>query len=337
MELWHRWDKRDRPVRIVPDGMRDASYPAATEVCAADVHAERPAGIVGCAGIKKVAAFFSLGVDSFYTLLKNLNAEKGDGRISHLISVHGFDVPLENQELFAKVAAGVQTVADELGLRAIFVSTNLRALSNRFSGWGRYQHGAALASVGLCLQRLFRRIYIGSGTTYADAFPWGSHPLTDPLWSTESLQFSFDGAEASRVQKIKWQVAQSDVALAHLRVCWENRGNRYNCCRCEKCLRTMLNLHVAGALHRCKTFDPTIDLARLRGIVVADANSATFMRENLKALEQSGQDCEMQQCLRQALARRARLRTKIREAIGNVFLRYLGEPVYRCYRSVRHD
>ena len=38
--------------------------------------------------------------------------------------------------------------------------------------------------------------------TYADPLPWASHPLVDPLWSTESLQFCHHGAEALRTAEL---------------------------------------------------------------------------------------------------------------------------------------
>ena len=40
----------------------------------------------------------------------------------------------------------------------------------------------------------------------------------------------------------------------HLRVCWKNYGRRDNCCRCEKCLRTMLMLDLLGKLGPFEAF-----------------------------------------------------------------------------------
>ena len=109
-----------------------------------------------------------------------------------------------------------------------------------------------LASVGLLFQARFRTILISAAHTYADLGPWGSHPLLDPLWSTELTEFVHHGAHATRVDKCR-VLANSEVAMRHLRVCWENREGRYNCGECEKCLRTMVNLAAVGALGRCTT------------------------------------------------------------------------------------
>ena len=44
-----------------------------------------------------IGCFFSGGVDSFYTLLEQ------QAEITHLICIHGFDIPVENKALFALV------------------------------------------------------------------------------------------------------------------------------------------------------------------------------------------------------------------------------------------
>src|SRR5574337_867736 len=46
---------------------------------------------------RKVAVFFSGGLDSFYTLLKRRN------EIDSLVFIHGFDIPLENVALREQV------------------------------------------------------------------------------------------------------------------------------------------------------------------------------------------------------------------------------------------
>ena len=50
-----------------------------------------------------------------------------------------------------------------------------------------------------------------------------------------------DGAEARRCDKLR-RLAESAPALKGLRVCWQDAG--FNCGRCEKCLRTMIALHL---------------------------------------------------------------------------------------------
>src|SRR5215213_4626174 len=198
-----------------------------------------------------IACFFSGGVDSFYTLLKNSD------KVTHLIFVHGFDITLANRSLRAQASRAAHEVANELGKDLIEVETNLRSFSDSLVNWDHY-HGSALASIGLLFQHLFREVLIPSSATYADLYALGSHPLLDPLWSTDLTRFVHDGCEATRVDKSAY-ISNSETAMRLLRVCWSNPSSAYNCGRCEKCRWTMLNLHAAGALGRCRTLPKTLD------------------------------------------------------------------------------
>jgi lipid II:glycine glycyltransferase (peptidoglycan interpeptide bridge formation enzyme) len=197
------------------------------------------------------ACFFSGGVDSFYTLLKNTD------KVTHLIFVHGFDITLANRALRAQASRAAREVAKELGKSLIEVETNLRSFSDSLVNWDHY-HGSALASVGLLFQHLFREVLIPASATYAELYALGSHPLLDPLWSTDLTRFEHDGCEASRVDKSAY-ISNSETAMRWLRVCWANPRIAYNCGRCEKCRWTMWNLHAAGALGRCRTLPKTLD------------------------------------------------------------------------------
>jgi hypothetical protein len=236
----------------------DGSGLVRVDVSAPSTVRQRQAGASG--------AFFSGGVDSFYTLLRNRQRyEPGDPRrIAALLLVHGFDIPLSNRRLFEEVERQTRRVAHQVGARLIAVETNIRTATDDLD-WGRYGHGAALASVGLALGRLVHTVYVPSTSAIDELTPWGSHPALDPLWSTEAVDFVHDGGEANRDRKIEL-LASSPVALESLRVCWENRAGAYNCGRCEKCLRTMIELQLCGALERAARFPRAIaaaDVARL--------------------------------------------------------------------------
>lgn len=243
-----------------------------------------------------VACFFSGGVDSFYTLLKHL------GEVTHIIFVHGFDITLKNQSLRARASHAAREVARELGKTLIEVETNLRSFSDPLINWDRY-HGAALASVGLLFQHLFGRVLIPSSFTYADLFPWGTHPLLDPLWSTELTQFEHDGCEATRIDKVTY-ISDNETAMKWLRVCWVNPSDAYNCGRCAKCRLTMVNLLVAGALERCKTLPDTLK-AGPTGVVARmnpqDPAATAFARQNIQALGRLGGAPELARALAQAM------------------------------------
>jgi hypothetical protein len=273
-EIFHGWD---RSLSIVP-----VEAPAKQDK---DVLASG----IGC--------FFSGGVDSFYSTLKH------SGKITALIFVHGFDIPLNAASLRATARESLRGAAAQLGLPLLEIETNLRSLADQYLHWG-FSHGAALASIALILSSHLGRVYIPASFTYADLFPWGSHPLVDPLWSTERVTLVHDGCEATRVEKIA-SVARHEVALRHLRVCCENQGNTYNCCKCEKCLRTMIGLRLAGALDHCTTFDQPLSPLAVARMRIRTVGARNYLEENLNALETSGRDPELAQALRDCLNNQA--------------------------------
>ena len=240
--------------------------------------------------------FFSLGVDSFYTLLKEQE------KITHLLIVHGFDIFLgkHNTKLFPKVYSNVKKVAKVFDKKVIFVATNLRELSDQFVSWPKLHHGAAMASVGLHLQYLLQTIFIASTYPYEQLHPHGSHPELDPLWSTEYVSFVHHGCEARRIDKIHF-IANTPIVLKTLRVCWINPNNEYNCGRCEKCLRTMIGLYIAGVLERCETFPHDIDPELVRNMTVD--TTGDFLSELAETLDSSERDLILKTALREAISK----------------------------------
>jgi hypothetical protein len=243
--------------------------------------------------------FFSGGVDSWYSLLKHHQAARRDEPgLTHLVLVFGFDVKLDNPALFDKILTGVETVAKATGLRLLVVETNVRQFSDGIVPWGFY-HGGPMGAVGLALSRLVDHCVIASSYAYAELHPWGSHPLLDPLWSSEAVTFAHDGCEAVRSAKVA-AIARSGLALSTLRVCWDNEQSEYNCGRCEKCLRTMLALHVASALDRCSTFNVPLTTAAVRRMVLGES-SEIFLRDVVQALAGSRDNRKLARAVESAL------------------------------------
>jgi len=240
----------------------------------------------------RTATFFTGGVDSFYTLLKHRK------KIDALVYVHGFDVDLEDETLRHQVSEMVRHVGEELEKEVIEVETNLRAFSSDFASWGRY-HGGALAAVGHTLANQVSTIFIPSSYTYADLEPWGSHPLLDPLWGSNTNTFIHDGCEATRVEKCK-KISDFKIALESLRTCWRNPNSVYNCGKCNKCIRTKVNLYSVGALEECQTFRTSINLDRVRRKYVS-GHSRAFVKENVYYLKNKGNNEELVKALESSL------------------------------------
>ena len=212
--------------------------------------------------------FYSGGVDSTYTLVKH------QGQISALILVHGFENPVHAEERLEVTLSAVIPTVQKLNKNLLVVHTNLRAsteqwmagLDKKYKGsfFGFCYQGSILAAVGLGLQRMFDRIIVPASYTFDTLVPYGSHPSLDPLWFTESLDFIHDVCEASRLEKIKKISAQAPFAAHRLQVCEYNRADQTNCCRCEKCIRTMLALRLCGVLEQSIIFHHPLELPLVR-------------------------------------------------------------------------
>lgn len=245
---------------------------------------------------KRTAAFFSAGVDSFFTLLKH------EKEIADLIFVHGFDISVNQQNLYGRAVAAVKRVGEQLNKNVIEVETNVRSLLDPYVPC-EMSHGAALASVGHLLSARVNKIYIASSYTYANLHPWGTHPFLDPLWSTECLEFIHHGCETDRTEKTFF-LAEHDIALRNLRVCWQNPQESYNCGKCRKCLITMIDLYAAGMLDRCPTFDTPIHIRNVRNIDIEGNNFYSYLKGSLLALEKKDLDPELRRAVVHALQRK---------------------------------
>jgi hypothetical protein len=230
-----------------------------------------PQNITGNKGLtkrKSVASFFTGGVDSSYTLLRH------EQEIDALVYVHGFDVPLYDKETRSRTTKDLHEMAAKFKKRLIEVETNLKEFSDQYADWGLHYHGAALSSVALLLANQISKFYFPSTHTYADLFPWGSHVLTDRLWSNGHAEFVHDGAEAGRFEKIL-QISKNKYVLNHLTVCWERiekPQNERNCSRCKKCLRTMACLETIGMLGKCKVFAKDLDIHAVSNMQLSSSN-----------------------------------------------------------------
>lgn len=211
------------------------------------------------------AAFFTGGVDSFFTAVRR--------DVDDLLFVNGFDISLDQPEFAESVRKQLAEAAGKLGKRLVTVSTNVRRDLYGKHGWGTLQHGPALAGVAACLG--YEKTFAGSTHWLGDvALPWGSHPYADGY-----LGLCHDGAGYSRAQKTAF-LAKHPVAMEYLRVCYSSRS-AYNCSECPKCLRTMT------ALHMLRVYPPTFDWSKFRLRDVArtylpDENDAAFFAELLQ-------------------------------------------------------
>lgn len=241
---------------------------------------------------------FTGGADSFDTLINNADD------VEALLFVHGFDIPLRRTEIREATSAHLREVAAETGKELIEVETNIRRFLNHAGSWPGLTHGGALSSVGHLLSGRFGRILLPASHTYAEQYPWGTDPMLDHLWSSNRLTVVTDGSASTRVEKIVG-LAEDPVAQRHLRVCWQNTG-KYNCSSCDKCVRTMITLSIAGVLPEFRTFDSEVPHSLIREkLQVSTEGKRAFARNNIAFAEERGHT-EMAAVLRGMLEDRER-------------------------------
>jgi len=117
--------------------------------------------------------------------------------------------------------------------------------------------------------------------------PWGTHPELDLLLSDETLQFVHDQTEATRTDKTEF-ISRFPVALETLRVCYKNPEGAYNCCACEKCLRTMTTLYALGKLNEAVTFPRPLTNEAIETLDISVEAVKVLVRDNLRVLEKAG-------------------------------------------------
>ena len=212
--------------------------------------------------------FFSGGIDSFHTLWSHLGDREPNPayRITHGLYLDGFDTDEIRTAGYDESMEAFRSLLDGLGVELIPIRTNLKDFVHEdTTGWQK-GYGSLLASNALLMQGLLRRCYVPSGGTYSpDHFTEGSNPLTDPLLSTETLEIIHDGAWATRIEKT-FAIAAWPATYDHLYVCFgrgEGAGLE-NCCRCEKCIRSMIALELAGTLDRYSTFPTPLESGDIR-------------------------------------------------------------------------
>lgn len=198
-------------------------------------------------GTNRLAAqFFTLGVDSFYTLY--CLDENRQHQNSSLIYVDGYDIPFYQKQFLKIVHQKIDQVALKNKKQSIFVSTNLRTMSDSIIGWGRF-HVTALVAVHHLLKS--SHVFI-SGESF-EASDWGLRFGVDNLYSTKEKKVELVGHNISREKKLEkiLDTNSKSIFLENVRVCWENvRGEKliYNCSECQKCFKTKLSLMSLGVM-----------------------------------------------------------------------------------------
>jgi hypothetical protein len=233
--IWHAWfPDRYQPVEILAETEQEAGRAA------------------GSAAVMT----FSGGLDSAFTAWRHRTGQAGrqTENLQAGVILHGFDLPLKSEKAFDHAYERAHIMLDSLGMETISMVNNLRGLGGVFADC----HAAILVS---CLSLLQKRFSVGliadSREHLVLLYPWGlpysSNALSDRFLSSDAFTIQHDGAGYWRLDKSR-ALSGWPEAMSNLRICLGHDPllRVRNCCRCEKCIRTILTFRVLGlALPAC--------------------------------------------------------------------------------------
>lgn len=188
---------------------------------------------------------FSGGMDSLLALHRNITGDAAEAAyaIGATMFILGMGARRASADVEAEMVAGMRAMSDRRNLPMAVVDTNIATIV----GKQFVTHGTWLAS---CLSLFAGRFDVGllgsSVASYSHGYEiYGSHPLLDPFLSGGQMEIRNDEGLFKRPDKA-FLLAKYPEAMADLRTCFHYYERDRNCCRCEKCIRTMLCFIATG-------------------------------------------------------------------------------------------
>lgn len=295
LQIWSVWR---------PDLFRRIRVAAADEVDAV-AHGARGGAAMG----------FSGGVDASFALAAHATGMLG--RLTRSIDLgvlvvgwdlrHGDGVALERAWAAARESLGAY------GARCAVVSTNWQ---QEFCADWFMSFTAGLAAVLHTFSGICSAAVHATDRSYRSELgmrPYGCHTMINCLLGTPHFPLISTGGTHERLERVAFLAAHPTL-LERLRVCYQDGAAGGNCGRCEKCIRTQLELRACG-LPTQPQFPP--------GLQPADVEAVTTDLEGaLRALEEAYERLPPDDVYREALGRAVR-RERLRMA------RQRGEAIAR--------
>jgi hypothetical protein len=247
---------------------------------------------------------FSGGVDSAFTTVRHTRKAAGRAclELTGAVMVHGFDIPLPDVGSYDSLYERSVPLLRAQGIELLPVTTNLRPLWHSDLRYWEAAFGTGMTAVLSLFGGKFRHGVIASSEPYGSlVLPWGSNPVTDPMMSGGRIRIHHDAAGVDRSDKVAALARMWPEGADNLRVCWQGERKDQNCCRCEKCIRTILNFKVSGTpLPKAFPYDVTPDqIAALRGLAEAHINP---LRQILATAHRDGVTAEWVAALADCIA-----------------------------------
>ena len=303
---------------------------------------------------ERTALFMSGGVDSLTSFYLNRQDFPLDhpGSIQDGLFMAGFGLVGEGENGYTgSLRDAFKDSANKIDQDAAFLSelverekftlipihTNFTTSMVRPKILVREMGAAILAAIAHVFPDRFSKVNIASSYSIKELYlngtlhPWGTHPFLDPNYSSAEMSVHHEDCHLTRLEKLG-VIADWELGLSCLRVCnyrpEYHKSGTLNCGRCDKCIRTMLQLMIYGGLGRCSTFpDKDVTLEMIEHMEIR--SPAVSLPQLVEPLEQIGR-YDLAKALKVKLKKISWLYTAYR-----IDQRYLGGNLRRLYRQFR--
>lgn len=235
----------------------------------------------------RVALLFSGGLDSVTSSLYHRHEKQ------LLVTVWGhWDLPLHDKKLWETRKKELEAFGKEHGHENAFIRSNYYSFLNRnkldhispeISSWRIFTVegiGWAGLAAPLMLLKGYPVLLHGSTITWEYNYPAAANPFIDNNIAFSNARVEHDLFDMNRLQKCEYianlKKKKSIQQLPYIRVC-EDQKIVGNCCKCQKCIRTILELIVIGEEPRDYGFkvDAQAIIQQSRKFMSEHSNGAT--------------------------------------------------------------
>ena len=205
---------------------------------------------------ENISVFYSGGVDSTSSLVSCLENNKRP----LLITIWGTDVWDNNIEGFESLKKNAEDCGKKYNLKNMFIKTNFRKfiyeheltkdlLTGKIndSWWRGIQHGIGLIGhvAPYAYTKNIKLHYIPATLNSNNiGSTCGSFPTIDESVKYMNCSICHEGYELDRLDKVNHITSyfEKQNETFPLRVCYMDKGSKLNCCQCEKCYLTIMEL-----------------------------------------------------------------------------------------------
>jgi len=203
---------------------------------------------------ERTALLFSGGLDSITSSLMHRDKKQ------LLITVNGhWDLPLYDKKLLERRRIDLEAWGAQYGHQNTFINSNYYSFLNRdvldkyvkeISSWRIFAvEGIGWAGLAAPVMALkgYQQLLHGSTITWEYNFPACANPFIDDNLFFAGMRIKHDLFDMHRLAKCDYiaRVCKEEgIEKPFIRVCEEKKV--HNCCKCQKCIRTIIELFVAG-------------------------------------------------------------------------------------------